>query len=168
MSLVYLSHPFGGQPENLEAAVNWLAWAHEYTEWGLRVQAPWVASAMAGLLGILSEQDWEQGGGHDIERQTLKGYSAILLVGRSITALSRGQRREAEWAYCTGYPVYHVQAPLRDARPTDIVKLVGVGAGRGMVFGIENPPDGPVRPEDCECQYDYRACIAHEQEGEET
>ncbi len=108
--LIYLSHPFGGQTANLERAVEWLAWAHEYTEWGLWVQAPWIASAAAEGTRGTTEEQWVAAGGVAVERATLRGFGGVLHagtpvvysaaledLGRDAYQYSTGQQREARF-----------------------------------------------------------------------
>lgn len=109
---VYLSAPFGGCETNIGNAIEWLAWAQEHTAWGLGVQAPWLASAQAGLLPLryrATEKDWVTRGGIEVERATLDTYHAVLCVGRDSDSLSPGQLREAMYMHGLNRDVYIVE-----------------------------------------------------------
>lgn len=120
----YLCHPLSGEREkNVRRALAWLKWAHKYTRWGLRVQCPWLASAMVEVERGTTEEQWRASGGIEIERRVLTGYDFVLHCGPRI---STGMIREARAMLSQGGVVYSVafhglvlppERPLRIAGP---------------------------------------------------
>lgn len=107
--LVYLSSPFGGDPANLDRAIAALVRLRKETGLGLRLQAPWIASARAELVAGTTEAEWKAAGGLEVERMVLAGYSAILLDVREGEKMSPGQEREARTMDRWGRPVWFVR-----------------------------------------------------------
>ena len=88
--LVYLSHPYGGDPKNLQRAKRWLRWAwlnHEDTAF----IAPWIASCE-----VLGDQEGAYSGiGLNADEEITGMCDAIWLCGGQISA---GMRRELKAA----------------------------------------------------------------------
>jgi hypothetical protein len=94
--LVYLSAPYGGSRTNLAFALDELCWAQTQTQWGLRVQAPWIPSAHAGYRRADREEDWLHRGGVEVEERVLRGYRAVYHCGiYDDEPPSPGMQREA-------------------------------------------------------------------------
>ncbi len=102
MRLIYLAHPYGGRPENLERAKRWLAWALRFTAGfdtsplaPLAPIAPWIAMCEAigaDDLGLRRR-------GLDIDCAVVAECFSTWLVGGAVTP---GMEREAAAASDAG------------------------------------------------------------------
>lgn len=116
MRLVYLSCPYGGDAANLHRAIGHLVWAHESSPWGLWVQAPWIASAMAEAQRGTTEARWRAMGGILVEGRVLDGYDALLHMGvPSPQECTTGMIRDARHMVRAGKQVYQlIQGDIRE------------------------------------------------------
>lgn len=100
MRLVYMAHPFGGDPENLLRAKSWLRWAADKARrQGAFVVAPWIplcethSDSDSKLRAFMLDGDCE----------TVRRCDALWLVGPFVSA---GMARERDAAVFASVPVY--------------------------------------------------------------
>lgn len=97
MRLVYLAHPYGGNPENLARAKRWLAWAiREYP--GCAFVANWILEGE-----LFPETPEERKAGLRRDEAVLARCDELWLVGGEV---SPGMEAEAQAAMRNGVHVH--------------------------------------------------------------
>lgn len=90
MKLVYIAHPYGGKPENLERARRWLRWAWRSNH-DDGFLAPWIEGCTA--LGDRTPESRDRG--LEFDQQVVSMCDELWLVGGEI---SPGMKVEEEAA----------------------------------------------------------------------
>lgn len=166
--LVYLSHPYGGNPANLARAKRWAVYlSRKHRNWV--IVAPWIQWAELGLFAN------DEAAGLEACKCAVEGCDRLITVGTR--QLTSGMRDEWSHAFANGVEahVYSSEAEppidgLDEAGPEHVSPVVQVAeCGLGGHCGIQDDVNGKIVCGDCGFVCEYRSpCLAQAEQNDGT